>query len=135
MKNKIILSALLLISTFTFASITRIGTPTASNIENRITSIDVPKTQTVKIRTSAICEMCKERIEKKLAFTKGVSDVNLDVESKDKVVTVIFNPKKTNVVKLKKAIAQVGYDADEVVAETAGYDKLPGCCKKGGKME
>ena len=115
MKNRIILFALLLISVITFA--------------------DVPKTQTVKIKTSAICEMCKERIEKKLAFTKGVSDVNLDVESKDKVVTIIFNPKKTNVVKLKKAIAEVGYDADEVVAETAGYDKLPGCCKKGGKME
>jgi hypothetical protein len=26
---------------------------------------------TVKIKTSAICEMCKERIEKRLAFTKG----------------------------------------------------------------
>ena len=130
MKNNIILSALLLISTLTFAITTR-----KSTNENRPTKIDVPKTQTVKIKTSAICEMCKERIEKKLAFTKGVSDVNLDVESKDKVVTIIFNPKKTNVVKLKKAIAEVGYDADEVVAETAGYDKLPGCCKKGGKME
>ena len=130
MKNKIILSAFLLISTLTIARATQ-----ASNIELRPTIPDVPKTQTVKIKTSAICEMCKERIEKKLAFTKGVSDVNLDVESKDKVVTVIFNPKKTNVVKLKKAIAEVGYDADEVVAETAGYDKLPGCCKKGGKME
>ena len=130
MKNKIILSALLLISTLTFATTIR-----KSTNENRPTKIDVPKTQTVKIKTSAICEMCKERIEKKLAFTKGVSDVNLDVESKDKVVTVIFNPKKTNVLKLKKAIAEVGYDADEVMAETAGYDKLPGCCKKGGKME
>ena len=130
MKNNIILSALLLISTLTFAITTR-----KSTNENRPTKIDVPKTQTVKIKTSAICEMCKERIEKKLAFTKGVTDVNLDVESKDKIVTVIFNPKKTNVVKLKKAIAEVGYDADEVVAETAGYDKLPGCCKKGGKME
>ena len=130
MKNKIILSALLLISTLTIARATQ-----ASNIELRPTTPDVPKTQTVKIKTSAICEMCKERIEKKLAFTKGVTDVNLDVDSKDKVATIIFNPKKTNVAKLKKAIAEVGYDADEVVAETAGYDKLPGCCKKGGKME
>jgi periplasmic mercuric ion binding protein len=115
MKNKIILFALLLVSILTYA--------------------DVPKSQTVKIKTSAICEMCKERIEKKLAFTKGVTDVNLDVDSKDKVVTVIFNPKKTSIEKIKKAIAEVGYDADEVVAETASYDKLPGCCKKGGKME
>lgn len=116
MKNKIILFALLLVSSV-------------------ITFADVPKTQTVKIKTSAICEMCKERIEKKLAFTKGVTDVNLDVDNKDKVVTVIFNPKKTNVTKIKKAITEVGYDADEVVAETVGYDKLPSCCKKGAKME
>ncbi len=36
--------------------------------------------QTVKIKTSAICEMCKERIEKNLALTKGVekSDLNLE---------------------------------------------------------
>ena len=39
---------------------------------------------TVKIKTSAICEMCKERIEKRLAFTKGVKDVNLNLD--DKVV-------------------------------------------------
>ncbi len=130
MKNKIILFALLLVATFTFASPTR-----TFSIEYRTSKIDTPKSQTVKIKTSAICEMCKERIEKKLAFTKGVTDVNLDVESKDKVVTVIFNPKKTSLEKIKKAISEVGYDADEVVAETAGYDKLPGCCKKGAKME
>ncbi len=100
-----------------------------------ITFADVPKSQTVKIKTSAICEMCKERIEKKLAFTKGVTEVNLDVDSKDKVVTVMFNPKKTSVEKIKKSIAEVGYDADEIVAEMNGYDKLPSCCKKGGKME
>jgi periplasmic mercuric ion binding protein len=130
MKNKIILFALLLVATFTFASTTQ-----TSSIEGRTSKIDAPKSQTVKIKTSAICEMCKERIEKKLAFTKGITDVNLDVDSKDKVVTVIFNPKKTSVEKIKKAIAEVGYDADEVVAETASYDKLPSCCKKGGKME
>ena len=100
-----------------------------------ITFADKPKTETIKIKTSAICEQCKEIIEKKLAFTKGVIESNVDVDSKDKVATIIFNPKKTNVAKLKKAIAEVGYDADEVVAETAGYDKLPGCCKKGGMKE
>lgn len=135
MKNAIFLATLLLISTFTFARETRTAMRNAARIENRITNSDVPKTQTVKIKTSAICEMCKERIEKKLAFTKGVTDVNLDVESKDKVVTVSFNPKKTSVEKIKRAIAEVGYDADEVVAETSVYEKLPSCCKKGGKME
>ncbi|MDZ7896557.1 MAG: heavy metal-associated domain-containing protein [Arcicella sp.] len=115
MKNKIILFALLFVSMLAFA--------------------DKPKSETVKIKTSAICEECKERIEKKLAFTKGVTDVNVDLDSKDKLVTVMFNPKKTNLAKLKKAITEVGYDADDMVAIPASYDKLPGCCKKGGIRE
>ena len=100
-----------------------------------ITFADKPKTETVKIKTSAICEQCKETIEKKLAFTKGVMESNVDVDSKDKIVTVIFNPKKTTVDKIRKSIAEVGYDADEVLAMPAGYEKLADCCKKGGKME
>lgn len=85
----------------------------------------------VKIKTSAICEMCKERIEKQLAFTKGVTESNLDL--KDKVVTITFNPKKTDIAKLKKAINDAGYDADETVANEKSYDKLPSCCKKDGE--
>ena len=100
-----------------------------------ITFADKPKTETVKIKTSAICEQCKETIEKKLAFTKGVMESNVDVDSKDKIVTVIFNPKKTTVDKIRKSIAEVGYDADEVLAMPAGYEKLAECCKKGGMKE
>ncbi|MFC0182354.1 Copper chaperone CopZ [Pseudarcicella hirudinis] len=87
-----------------------------------------PKPQTVKIKTSAICEMCKARIEKNLAFTKGVSDADLNLD--DKVITVTFNPKKTSVDKIKQAISEVGYDADELTANEKGYNKLPSCCKK-----
>ncbi|MDR6560564.1 MULTISPECIES: heavy metal-associated domain-containing protein [Arcicella] len=112
MKKNILALILLLVSVLTFA--------------------ETPKTETVKIKTSAICEMCKERIEKKLAFTKGVSESNLNIESKEKIVTVTYNPKKTSVEKIKKAIADVGYDADEVTANAKGYEKLPSCCKKGG---
>ncbi len=85
----------------------------------------------VKIKTSAICEMCKERIEKQLAFTKGVNESNLDL--KDKVVTVTFNPKKTDANKIKQAINDAGYDADETLANDKSYEKLPSCCKKDGE--
>jgi periplasmic mercuric ion binding protein len=100
-----------------------------------ITFADKPKTETIKIKTSAICEQCKETIEKKLAFTKGVVESNVDVDSKDKIVTVIFNPKKTTADKIRKSIAEVGYDADGVLAVPAGYEKLADCCKKGGMKE
>jgi periplasmic mercuric ion binding protein len=100
-----------------------------------ITFADKPKTETVKIKTSAICEQCKETIEKKLAFTKGVIESSVDLDSKDKITTVIFNPKKTTVDKIRKSIAQSGYDADEVPAVPASYEKLEACCKKGGVRE
>lgn len=86
--------------------------------------------QTVKIKTSAICKMCKARIERNLAYEKGVTDVTLDVDTK--VATVSFNPKKTDVAKIKAVILKTGYDADELPADPKGYEKLPSCCKKGG---
>ncbi len=89
-------------------------------------------TKEVKIKTSAICEMCKERIERNLAFEKGVKEADLDV--KTKVVTIRYNPKKTDVTKLKANIAKTGYDAEDVTADPAGYAKLPSCCKKEGSM-
>ncbi len=88
------------------------------------------KDKEVKIKTSAICEMCKERIERNLSFEKGVKEATLDIESK--VVTVKYNPKKTDVSKIKSNITKTGYDADDLTATTEGYSKLPSCCKKGG---
>jgi hypothetical protein len=46
------------------------------------------------------------------------------------VVTVIYNPKKTDVQSIKKSISEAGYDADEVTANEKGYSKLSDCCKK-----
>lgn len=84
----------------------------------------------VKIKTSAQCDMCKDRIEEALAFTKGVTYADLDVESK--IATVRFKTSKNNKKGILEAIAGAGYDADEILAEEKAYDKLPDCCKKGG---
>ena len=37
---------------------------------------------------------------------------------------------RTNIENVKTAIANAGYDADDVPAEQAAYQKLPTCCKK-----
>lgn len=89
------------------------------------------KDKELKVKTSAICEMCKERIERNLAFEKGVKESNLDLNNK--VLTVKYNPKKTSPEKIKANISKSGYDADEVVADEKGYNKLPSCCKKDNK--
>lgn len=86
------------------------------------------KIETVEIQTSAVCDMCKERIEKQLAFTKGVTAAELDVKSA--VVTVSFKANKTDVDAIRKSINEIGYDADESPAEEKAYENLHHCCKK-----
>lgn len=81
-----------------------------------------------QIKTSAVCKMCKATIEKYLAYEKGVKSANLDVPSK--VVTVTYNPKKTDLTKIKQAINKSGYDADELPADAKAYEGLEECCKK-----
>ena len=85
----------------------------------------------VQIQTSAICGMCEERIETNIAYEKGVKKVELDDSTK--IVTIGFDPRKTNPDKLRTAISKIGYDADDVAADQLAYDKLPACCKKGNK--
>ena len=87
-----------------------------------------PKEKEIKIQTSAICGMCEERIESNMAFEKGVKSVELDDETK--IVTITYKTAKTNPEKLRKAISDLGYDADDVEADANAYAKLPKCCKK-----
>jgi copper chaperone CopZ len=83
----------------------------------------------VQIQTSAVCGMCEERIETNIAYEKGVKSVEL--EDSTKIVTIGFDPRKTNPDQLRTAISKVGYDADDVAADPEAYEKLPACCKKG----
>jgi periplasmic mercuric ion binding protein len=86
------------------------------------------KTEEIVIKTSAVCGMCKDRIEHDLSFEKGVKSVSLDLETKE--VTVKYDPNKTDPDKIRKAISKIGYDADDVTADPVAYEKLPKCCKK-----
>jgi periplasmic mercuric ion binding protein len=82
----------------------------------------------LKVKTSAQCGQCKDRLERAMAYEKGVVSSELNLE--DKVFTVVYKPAKTNPELIRKAISKTGYDADDVVAEKKAYDKLPPCCKK-----
>lgn len=85
---------------------------------------------TISIKTSAQCGSCKKRLENGMSFEKGVSKVVLDLETKELKLT--YNKKKTSPQSLKKAISDIGYDADEMPANEKAYNKLPKCCQKGG---
>ena len=83
----------------------------------------------VVIQTPSVqCSMCKNKIESYLKREPGIQSVNVDFKKKTTTVTYITD--RNNIEQIKTAIANVGYDADDVTAEETAYKKLPKCCKK-----
>ena len=58
---------------------------------------------------------------------KGVKMYELN--DKAMTFTVYYNAKKTSLQNIKVAISKLGYDADEVKADSKAYESLDGCCK------
>lgn len=63
----------------------------------------------VTFLVSMSCENCKNRIEKNLAYEKGVK--NLEVDLSKKTVTIEYDTEKTTPDDLKSAIQNLGYTA------------------------
>lgn len=84
--------------------------------------------KSIQIKTSAVCGMCKATIEKAVASETGVKSSSLDLDTK--VLTIVYNTRKTDAAKLKLAVTNTGYDADELPAQEKAYNNLNACCKK-----
>ncbi len=91
--------------------------------------VEVDNGYKIDIQTSAICEMCQYTLEQDLAFEKGVKEATLNLD--DKVMTILYNPKKTDAQTLRERITKVGYHADTLSRDAEAYKKLPMCCKDG----
>lgn len=87
-----------------------------------------PKAKTVVIKSSVICGSCKARVERALKAMDGIDAVVVDLNSKQ--VKVKYNPDKLSTQQIKLAIANLGYDADDMKKDEAAYAKLPMCCQK-----
>lgn len=87
------------------------------------------KPVTVKINTPTVqCEKCKKRIEDYMKVEEGVLKTVVDFKQKRTTVTYLLD--RTNIENIKTAIANCGYDAEDVKADRDIYSKLPTCCKK-----
>ncbi len=86
--------------------------------------------KTAEIKTSAVCEMCKERIEGKVSKLDGVSEVNLDVDTK--MLKIKYDESKIKLEEIRITISNLGYDADDVKRNPKAYKKLPKCCRIDG---
>ena len=58
------------------------------------------------------CEKCGLKVQENIGFEKGVKDLKVDVPGK--TITVVFNPSKTDTLKLKNAINKLGYEAEVI---------------------
>ena len=83
--------------------------------------------QKAVIKTPGVqCEACKTRIENHLVHEDGISSVKADYRKH--TVTVVWYTDRTNIENIKTALANMGYDADDVTADLMlikGYRHLP----------
>ncbi len=101
----------------------------AQKVEETKAVVEVEDGYKIDIQTSAICEMCKETLEYDLAFEKGVKEAVLNLDNK--VLSITYNPKRTDPKKLRERITKVGYHADWMERDSTAYSKLAFCCKDG----
>lgn len=87
---------------------------------------------TAVVKVLGNCGMCEDRIEK-AAFGKGVKSAAWDVETD--MLTVVFNPKKTDLLTIEKRISSVGHDTEHTRASDKVYNNLHGCCQYDRKEE
>ncbi len=96
MKAKIVLIVMLCLASLSFNSYAQ--DKKDKNADKKEVTFDVSMT----------CDNCKKRIEKNIAFEKGVCDMKVDLPAK--TVMVVYQTNKTDQIKLQKAIEKLGYE-------------------------
>jgi mercuric ion binding protein len=105
-----------------FAVMLSISATAQTNVQSTV-KIASPKTESFKVWGQ--CGMCKTRIEKTVK-AEGVTSAAWD--EKTQMLTVTYDPSKTNKDDLSKKLAAVGHDTEKYKSPDDVYAKLPGCC-------
>jgi periplasmic mercuric ion binding protein len=87
-----------------------------------------PAEQKAVINTPGVqCQACKTRVENWLKREYGVASVKADFRRH--TVTVVWYTDRTNLENIKYALANLGYDADDVSRDPDAYKRLPISCQ------
>jgi len=87
--------------------------------------------KTVVIEASMVCTSCKAKIEKNIAYEKGVKSLDVNLETKR--VTITYQGSKNSDESLVKAIEKLGFTAKVVDQDnTKDCDAKPQECPKKG---
>lgn len=73
------------------------------------------------------CEQCQKRIQKAAYSIPGVKSASWSIETHQ--LGLIINEEKCSLLDVKKAIAKVGHDTDELKSTKEDYDNLHACCQ------
>ena len=85
----------------------------------------------VSINTPTIqCGMCQKNIELGLKKIKGISSSEVDLGNK--ITKVKYYKDVVDLSKIENAISNIGYQANNILANSEKYELLPACCKIGG---
>lgn len=99
-----------IIKTFAVLILIQVGLAWTVQVNGQEQKQKADKTQTMKCWASMTCANCQAKIEKNIAFEKGVTALEVDLPSK--LVTITYRPQKTNPEKLEKAIRKLGFKTE-----------------------
>jgi len=85
------------------------------------------KNKKLAMQVDGKCDMCKVRIEKAALGVKGVKYALWDIPSHE--LSLIFDERKTDPMKIKTALVNVGHDTKELKATDEAYNSVHPCCK------
>jgi mercuric ion binding protein len=73
------------------------------------------------------CEQCQKRIQKAAYSVSGVKSASWSIDTHQ--LSLIVNEEKCSLLDVKKAVAKVGHDTDELKSTKEDYDNLHACCQ------
>lgn len=88
---------------------------------------DHSKYASVDIHTNAVCDDCQHRIQTEMLYVKGVQAVTVDLATN--TIHVDYKANKTDPDKLRTAVTQIGYMADNMPPDPKARKALPDCCQ------
>ncbi len=97
-----------------------------SDDEDKTLEVDESEIVTVNL-PSIQCGMCEKTIKGGLSKREGV--VSIDVNIDEKNATVVYEAGLIDLAGIEKAIAGLGYQANETMAVSEAYNDLTKCCK------
>lgn len=87
-----------------------------------------PRVAEVTLETNMECSVCENKVRQQLAYTRGVIDIDTDIETN--TVVVKYRTRRTDVEKIIKSLAEIDFEAKEKKEKHQHIIRVPGrsCC-------